>query len=135
MTKFFRKLKRKFKKKKAGRKSFEFGKMLTAFIVAFFLINFEAIVVVSFILMFKFGDLTPLTELIMGTFAVVGTIVTGVVAFYQWKSKAENTIKIKKSLGMEITDKDISQKSSYWENEGFGGYGNYGGYDDFDSVG
>lgn len=111
------------KKNKGGTKPFEFGKMLTFGIVMFFLVNFEAIVITSFILMFKFGDLTPLTELIMGTFAVVGTIVTGVVAFYQWKSKAENTIKIKQSLGMEINDKDISQRSnpySYWGGDDFG---------------
>ena len=120
-------VKTKRKKSKGGTKPFEFGKGLTLAIVLFFLINFEAIVITSFVLMFKFGDLTPLTELIMGTFAVVGTIITGVVAFYQWKSKAENTIKIKQSLGMEINDKDISQRSNP--------YGYWGGGDDFDAVG
>ena len=102
----------KFRKKtKAGRKPLEFGKKLTRFIIAFFLVNFEIIIALSFILMFKFGDLSPLNELLMGTFAVIGTVVTGVTAFYQWKSKAENIIKIKKSLEMEINDYDISNSN------------------------
>ena len=115
MATIIQKIKRKInkiKKNKAGQKPFEFGKGLTLAIVLFFLINFEGIVITSFVLMFMFGDLSPLTELLMGTFAVTGTIVTGVVAFYQWKSKAENIIKIKKSLGLEITSKDINENSN-----------------------
>ena len=106
------------KKNKAGQKPFEFGKFITGLIVAFFLINFEAIVVISFILMFKFGDLTPLSELIMGAFAIAGTVMTAAVGFYQWKTKAINIIRIKKALGMEILPDDINKrKTSYWDSD------------------
>ena len=83
------------KKKKGGQRPFEFGKFMTGLIVTSFLINFEAIVITSFILMFQFGDLTPLSELIMGTFAIAGTVMTAAVGFYQWKTKAINIIRIK----------------------------------------
>ena len=117
--------KRKSKKAKGGTQPFEFGKLMTAIIIGFFLLNFEAIVITSFVLMFMYGDLTPLSELVMGTFAVVGTITTGAVGFYQWKTKCLNIIKIKQSLGMEIKDEDINKKkTSYWDN-----------YDDEDAVG
>lgn len=106
------------KKNKAGQKPFEFGKFITGLIVAFFLINFEAIVVISFILMFKFGDLNPLSELIMGAFAIAGTVMTAAVGFYQWKTKAINIIRIKKALGMEILPDDINKrKTSYWDSD------------------
>ena len=77
------------KKKKGGTQPFEFGKFMTGLIVVFFLVNFEAIVITSFVLMFLYGDLTPLSELIMGTFAIAGTVMTGAVGFYQWKTKAK----------------------------------------------
>lgn len=106
------------KKNKAGQQPFEFGKFITGLIVAFFLINFEAIVVISFILMFKFGDLNPLSELIMGAFAIAGTVMTAAVGFYQWKTKAINIIRIKKALGMEILPDDINKrKTSYWDSD------------------
>lgn len=95
-------------KKRVGRKPFEYGKLLTTIIIAFFLFNFEAIVITSFVLMFVYGDLTPLNEMLIGTFAVVGSVVSAVVAFYQWKSKSENIIKIKKALGIPVKDKDIN---------------------------
>lgn len=76
----------------------EYGKMLTTIVVAFFLFNFEAIVFVSFILMFIYGDLTPLNEMLIGTFSVCTAVITAVVAVYQWKSKNENEIKIAKSM-------------------------------------
>ena len=113
------------KKKKGGTQPFEFGKFMTGLIVVFFLVNFEAIVITSFVLMFLYGDLTPLSELIMGTFAIAGTVMTGAVGFYQWKTKAINIIKIKQSLGMEILPDDINKKkTNYWDD-----------YDDTDSVG
>lgn len=95
--------------KKGGQQSFEFGKKLTFLIVIFFLFNFEGIVITSFALMYKFGDLTPLNELLLGTFTVVGTVVTSVTAFYQWKSKNENLIKIKKELGQTVTNTELSK--------------------------
>lgn len=101
----------KKRKKKGGNKPFEFGKILTSLIVGFFLINFEAIVIVSFILMFSFGDLTPLNEMLIGTFGVCSIVISAVVAFYQWKSKAENIIKIKKALGLPINSDDVNFKA------------------------
>ena len=118
IKKFLRKIKRNINKKKAGRRPFEFGKFMTALIVAFFLINFEGIVITSFILMFIKDDLSPLSELIIGTFSLAGTVITGAVGFYQWKTKAINIIKIKKALGMEILPDDINKKkTSYWDSE------------------
>lgn len=116
---------RKKKKNKAGQRPFEFGKFLTAFIVAFFLINFEAIVVTAFVLMFRTEDLSPLSELIIGTFSIAGTVMTAAVGFYQWKTKAINIIRIKKALGMEILPDDINKrKTSYWDSDDdFGGFG------------
>ena len=68
--------------------------------------------------MFKFGDLNPLSELIMGAFAIAGTVMTAAVGFYQWKTKAINIIRIKKALGMEILPDDINKrKTSYWDSD------------------
>lgn len=111
------KTKSRKKNKKGGKQPFEFGKFMTGLIVIFFLFNFEAIVITSFVLMFIFGDLSPLTELLMGTFAIAGTVMTGAVGFYQWKTKAINIIRIKKELGMEITPDDINKKNTYDSND------------------
>lgn len=116
IKKFLRKIKRNINKKKAGRPPFEFGKFMTGLIVAFFLINFEGIVITSFILMFRNNDLSPLSELIIGTFSLAGTVITGAVGFYQWKTKAINIIKIKKALGMEILPDDINKKNQFEDN-------------------
>jgi len=123
----------KKQKQKDGNQPFEFGKAMTALIVVFLLINFEAIIITSFVLMFIFGDLTPLSELLIGTFTVIGTIVTGAVGFYQWKTKAINIVKIKQALGMQIKDDDINRRpTSYWDSYG-SGYGS--DFDDENSVG
>lgn len=109
---------RNSKNNKAGQQPFEFGKFVTGLIIAFFLINFEGIVITSFILMFRNNDLSPLSELIIGTFSIAGTVMTAAVGFYQWKTKAINIIKIKKALGMEILPEDINKKkTSYWDSE------------------
>lgn len=108
---------RKKVNKKTNQKHFEFGKTLTAVVIAFFLLNFELIVFTSFVLMFVYGDLTPLNEMLIGTFTVIGTVVSAVVAFYQWKSKSENIIKIKKALGLTIKDKDLNPEIEQDEDE------------------
>lgn len=108
---------RNSKNNKAGQQPFEFGKFVTALIVAFFLINFEGIVITSFILMFRNNDLSPLSELIIGTFSIAGTVMTAAVGFYQWKTKAINIIKIKKALGMEILPEDINKKNTSFGSE------------------
>ena len=97
--------------KKTNKQSFEFGKLLTALIVGFFLINFEAIVITSFVLMFTFGDLTPLSEMIIGTFSVITIVVSATVGFYQWKTKTLNLIKLKKFLGLSITNQDLNENN------------------------
>ena len=97
--------------KKTTTQPFEFGKFLTALIVGFFLINFEAIVITSFVLMFTFGDLTPLSEMIIGTFSVITIVVSATVGFYQWKTKTLNLIKLKKFLGLSITNQDLNENN------------------------
>ncbi len=97
--------------KKTNKQPFEFGKFMTALIVGFFLINFEAIVVTSFVLMFTFGDLTPLSEMIIGTFSVITIVVSATVGFYQWKTKTLNLIKLKKFLGLPVTNQDLNEKN------------------------
>lgn len=105
--------KKKRKKKANPAEKVEFSKILTAVIVAFFLINFEIIVGVSFWLMYQVGDVTPLNEMLIGTFGVISVVISAVVGFYQWKTKAINIIKIKKALGLRITDDDIKENGNF----------------------
>lgn len=100
------------RKKQSKKKKLEFGKFITLFVLIFCFINFEAIVITSFVLMFIIGDLTPLSEMLIGTFAVVTTVASAAVGFYQWKSKAENIIKLKKFLGLPIKSEDITGKNT-----------------------
>ncbi|MBR5421008.1 MAG: phage tail tape measure protein [Lachnospiraceae bacterium] len=69
----------------------EFSKVILA-VVALATI---AIVVASFVLMFKTMDLTPLAYIVPGIFAELASA-TG---FYYWKARAENMIKLKALMG------------------------------------
>ena len=103
------------KKKKAP---YEFGKLMTFFIISFFMINFEAIIIASFVLMFMTGDSTPLNEMLIGIFATVGAIIGPVMCVYQWKTKAINTLKIKQAAGLKIYDNDVTESGNFEKEEG-----------------
>jgi hypothetical protein len=81
------------------KKKVEFSKIILA-VVALATI---AICVVSFVLMFKTMDLSPLSYIITGIFAELASA-TG---FYYWKARAENIVKLRILLGdntMNTTD-------------------------------
>lgn len=73
------------------RRHYEFSKIIIVYSNAFLLL----VTILSFILMFKVGDLTPLTY-------IIPSVATGAATscgFYFWKSKAENIIKLRKQHG------------------------------------
>ncbi len=84
-------------------KKLEFSKRI--FVVSFTLV--AVITVLSVFLMFRTGDLSPLSELIRVAYAVLG-IATG---FYYNKAKRENVIKLKKENKIEITQEDFRDES------------------------
>lgn len=94
----------------------EFGKKITAIIALFVCLNLEALLVVSIILMWRVGDLSPLSEIVIGVFGCLSVVLTAVVSFYQWKTKAINTIKMKQELGMRIKDTDITGNENMFNN-------------------
>ena len=66
------------------------------------------IAALSFILMFKFGDLSALGYLITAAFAELATA-TG---FYYNKAKIENRIKLKQRYKQELTPDDFKEEQS-----------------------
>ncbi len=82
---------------KKRKEKMEFSKK----IVVGFLIFAVAILTASFYLMYKIGDLSALSEIIIGLTAIG----TGIFTFYFWKAKAENLIKIEKKYGKEVVEK------------------------------
>ena len=75
-------------------KTLEFSKIILA-VVALATI---AVCVVSFILMWKLQDLSPLSDIITGIFAELASA-TG---FYYWKARAENIIKLRAAFGEQL---------------------------------
>lgn len=75
-------------------KTLEFSKIILA-VVALATI---AVCVVSFILMWKLQDLSPLSYIITGIFAELASA-TG---FYYWKARAENIIKLRAAFGEQL---------------------------------
>ncbi|RKJ73002.1 hypothetical protein D7X33_21010 [Butyricicoccus sp. 1XD8-22] len=74
-------------------KKIEFSKMIVISVSVFML----SIVGISFYLMFQLGDLSALTEIIIGSFAL-GSLT---FSYYFWKSKNENLVKIMNQLPPE----------------------------------
>jgi hypothetical protein len=64
------------------------------------------VVIASFVLMFIYGDLSPLTYIIGGCFAELASA-TG---FYYWKAKNENVLKIKGYGDNPDTDQTAEQE-------------------------
>ena len=56
----------------------EFGKKITAIIALFVCLNLEALLVVSIILMWRVGDLSPLSEIVIGVFGCLSVVLTAV---------------------------------------------------------
>lgn len=82
-----------------SKKKIEFSKIILV-VVALATI---AVLVVSFVLMWKTMDLSPLSYIITGIFAELASA-TG---FYYWKARAENIVKLRILLGdntMNTTD-------------------------------
>ncbi len=76
------------------------------FITRYAIILVTAIVVFACVMMAITKDLSSLTELLIGAFAAL----TAIMGFYFDKAKAENKIKLKKSLGIKITEGDIEEE-------------------------
>ena len=87
----------------------EFSKKIITWLMVLFIINFEGVIVGSFILMIIFSDITSLTEIIAGIFATLTAIVTPSLSFYFWKAKNENIIKLKKEFPEETKNLQINQ--------------------------
>jgi hypothetical protein len=66
------------------------------------------ITALSFVLMFKFGDLSPLMYLIPAAFAELATA-TG---FYYNKAKVENRIKLKQAYKQELLPEDFKEEQT-----------------------
>ena len=62
------------------------------------------VVIASFVLMFIYGDLSPLTYIIGGCFAELANA-TG---FYYWKAKNENMLKIKGSMEEPDSNEEVA---------------------------
>jgi len=77
------------------KKALEFSKIILV-VVALATI---AIVVASFVLMWRTMDLSPLSYIITGIFAELASA-TG---FYYWKARAENIIKLRAAFGEQLT--------------------------------
>lgn len=82
-------------KRKKRKSKLEFSKVILAGVTTLTL----AVVVVSFVLMFRTMDLSPLSYIITGCFAELASA-TG---FYYWKAKNENLLKIGGSMPVEDT--------------------------------
>lgn len=78
------------------KKKLEFSKII--FICTSVL--FTLVVIGSFVLMWHVGDISALVCLISTT----ATMVTGNIALYTWKSKAENIIKLSKEHDLTIQE-------------------------------
>lgn len=72
-------------------KKIEFSKQI---IITVMCVN-VIVLVASFALMWKFGDLTPLTYVIPS----VGVEVSSATGFYYWKARIENKIKLMSECG------------------------------------
>ena len=57
-------------------------------------ISLAIILIQAFILMFIYGDLEPLREILIGFFALLNIA----VGFYYWKAKNENLAKFNKNI-------------------------------------
>lgn len=90
------------------KKKIEFSKLIVIAVSVFIL----SIVGVSFYLMFQLGDLSALTEIIIGAFAL-GSLTYG---YYFWKSKNENLVKIMNQLPQEYQEEVKSELEDEFRN-------------------
>jgi len=90
--------------KKPEPKKFEFSKLI------FIGVSTGTVIItaLSFVLMFKFGDLSPLAYLIPADFLELATA----TAFYYNKAKVENRIKLKQAYKQELTPEDFKEEQS-----------------------
>lgn len=87
----------------------EFSKKIITALMILFIINFELVIIGSFILMIIFKDISTLTEIVGGIFAALTAILTPSLSFYFWKSKNENIIKLKKEFPEETKNLTINE--------------------------
>lgn len=86
----------------------EFSKKIITSLMILFVLNFEGVIVGSFVLMIIFGDISTLTEIVTGIFAALAAIITPALSFYFWKAKNENIIKLKKEFPEETKNLTIN---------------------------
>ena len=77
------------------KKKMEFSKLLILILSLFFVVNFEGILIFICVMCVKTQDTSFFNQLLVGFFGLMTAILTPSVAFYFWKSKNENAIKIK----------------------------------------
>lgn len=83
-----------------AKKRMEFSKIILVIVMA---LN-VAVIIFSCVMMWRTCDLTPLAYLIPS----IGTEVSAGTAFYYWKAKAENKIKLAKLYGIELTENTLN---------------------------
>lgn len=83
---------------KAEKRKIEFSKVMAVIaVVMWVIVNIFGMVMVVFTM-----DTSPLAYVIPSVDAVVGAV----LAFYMWKARAENQIKLKKIYNVEFQDED-----------------------------
>lgn len=83
------------------RKKLEFSKVILGVVA----VATVAIIIASFVIMWRTGDTSPLAYIIPGIFAEL----SAATGFYYWKAKAENQIKLdtwRKNLQLEAPEPD-----------------------------
>lgn len=69
---------------------------------------FAAVILFTFVMVWRTCDLSPLAYLIP---SLGGVVATG-VGFYYWKARAENQIKLKKIYGESLATDDVFTETS-----------------------
>lgn len=77
------------------KKKMEFSKLLILILSLFFIVNFEGILIFVCVMCVTTKDTSCFNQLLIGFFGLMTAILTPSIAFYYWKSKNENAIKIK----------------------------------------
>lgn len=84
----------------SGKKRIEFSKIILVTMITLDI----AVIIFSCVMMWRTCDLTPLAYLIPS----IGAEVSTGTAFYSWKAKAENKIKLAKLYGIDLTENTLN---------------------------
>lgn len=84
----------------ADKKRIEFSKI----VLVIMMILDIAVIIFACVMMWRTDDLTPLAYLIPS----IGAEISTGTAFYYWKARAENKIKLAKLYGIELTENTLN---------------------------